>query len=174
MAVAEVETTARADHAAAGFGSDDVVIEVDALMRFREQLMHSLEIPVPLPADPDTGARLLDGFDTEYVRRYGVGGTALFQAVEVFAFRARASVAAGIPTPQAEARDAMPAQRTDVYWPGWGWTPTDVHRGSPHSTVPGPALIELAHTTIAVPPGASLSTGSRNELRLRLASPKES
>ncbi|WP_345126429.1 hydantoinase/oxoprolinase family protein, partial [Streptomyces chiangmaiensis] len=151
MTVTEVEATARADLAAAGFGGDDVVIEVDALMRFREQLMHSLEIPVPLPVGPDTGVRLLDGFDAEYVRRYGAGGTALFQAVQVFAFRARASVAAGIPTPQADAGDAVPAQRTDVYWPGRGWTPTDVHRGSPRGTVPGPALI-----------------------RLRLATPKES
>jgi N-methylhydantoinase A/acetone carboxylase, beta subunit len=175
--VSEVEAAARVDLAAAGFdGFDgvDVVVEVDALMRFREQLMHSLEIPVTLPAGPDAGTRLLADFDAEYVRRYGSGGTAMFQAVEVFAFRARASVAAGIPTPQPHAQDAVPTERADVYWPGQGWTPTEVHRGSPRGAVSGPALVELAHTTIAVPPGASLSTGPRNELRLQLATPKES
>lgn len=168
--VAEVEAAARADLAAAGFG-DDVVVEIDALMRFREQLMHSLEIPVTLPSD---GKRLLADFDAEYVRRYGSGGTAMFQTVEVFAFRARASVAAGIPIPAPHSEPAAPVEHADVYWPGRGWTSTEVHRGSVTGTVSGPALVELAHTTIAVPPGASLSTGTRNELRLQLPTTKES
>ncbi|QRP42951.1 hydantoinase/oxoprolinase family protein [Amycolatopsis sp. FDAARGOS 1241] len=168
--VAEVEAAARAELAAAGFGAD-VVVEIDALMRFREQLMHSLEIPVVLPAD---GKRLLADFDAEYVRRYGSGGTAMFQTVEVFAFRARASVAAGIPIPAPHSEPAVPVEQTEVYWPGSGWTPTAVHRGGVTGTVSGPALVELAHTTIAVPPGASLSTGSRNELRLQLPTSKES
>lgn len=168
--VAEVEAAARADLAASGFG-DDVVVEIDALMRFREQLMHSLEIPVTLPSD---GKRLLADFDAEYVRRYGSGGTAMFQTVEVFAFRARASVAAGIPIPAPHSEPAAPVEHADVYWPGRGWTSTEVHRGSVTGTVSGPALVELAHTTIAVPPGASLSTGTRNELRLQLPTTKES
>ncbi|WP_326836938.1 hydantoinase/oxoprolinase family protein [Amycolatopsis rhabdoformis] len=169
--VAEVTAAARADLAAAGFDGDQVVVEVDALMRFREQLMHSLEVPVRLPAD---GAQLLADFDVEYVRRYGAGGTAMFQAVEVFALRARASVASDIPVPvSGDERAAEPA-RADVYWPGRGWTATDVFSGAPAGAVSGPALVELAHTTIAVPPGATLSTGSHHELRLQLASPKES
>jgi N-methylhydantoinase A len=113
-------------------------------------------------------------FDAEYVRRYGSGGTAMFQAVEVFAFRARASVAAGIPAPEPHPAAAVPRERSDVYWPGRGWTATDVHRGTPTGTVSGPALVELAHTTIAVPPGAALSTGPRHELRLQLATPTTS
>ncbi|MFD1516919.1 hydantoinase/oxoprolinase family protein [Pseudonocardia yunnanensis] len=167
-AVAEVDVAARADLKAAGIDAGDAVVEVDALMRFREQLMHSLEIPVSRPG-PDVGTRLLADFDAEYVRRYGSGGTAMFQGIEVFAFRARASVAAAIPTPTATVgRSSAPAS-TDVYWPGRGWTATDVHRGIPAGTVTGPALVELAHTTIAVPPGASLATGGRSELRLQLS-----
>jgi N-methylhydantoinase A len=172
-AVAEAEKAARNELAAAGV-TGEVRIEVDALMRFREQLMHSLEIPVALPAGPDTGTALLAGFDEEYVRRYGSGGTALFQAVEVFALRARASVAADIPTPLPAIAQQSDPDRSDVYWPGRGWTATDVHRGAPAATVSGPALVELAHTTIAVPPGAALSTGPKGELRLVLSASKES
>jgi N-methylhydantoinase A len=69
---------------------------------------------------------------------------------------------------------AVPAERAEVYWPGRGWTSTEVHRGSVTATVCGPALVELAHTTIAVPAGASLSTGPRNELRLQFPTTKES
>ena len=160
-AVAEVEKAARAELAAAGV-TGEAHVEIDALMRFREQLMHSLEIPVT--------DDLQAAFDAEYIRRYGSGGTALFQAVEVFALRARASVAAGIPTPRAASEAASAPERTAVYWPGLGWTPTQVYRGAPRSTVTGPALVELAHTTIAVPPGATLSAGPKGELRLVLES----
>lgn len=172
-AVAEVEKAARAELATAGV-TGAVRLEIDALMRFREQLMHSLEVPVRLPADAGTGAELHAGFDAEYVRRYGSGGTALFQAVEVFALRARASVAAGIPIPLPDIASALAPERSPVYWPRLGWTPTDVHRGAPASVVTGPALVELAHTTIAVPPGATLSTGPKGELRLVLVSAEES
>jgi N-methylhydantoinase A len=138
-------------------------VEIDALMRYREQLMHRLEIPVSPPAD---GAALLAAFDGEYQRRYGEGGTALFEAVEVFALRARVSVPAGIPIARpAPAAPAEPEQ-SDVYWPGRGWTRTDVYRGAPGGTVTGPALVELPHTTVAVPHGASLAAGPLGELRL--------
>jgi hypothetical protein len=42
-----------------------------------------------------------------------------------------------------------------------------VYRGAPDGTVTGPALIELAHTTVAVPHRASLSAGLLGELRLK-------
>src|SRR5216683_2184225 len=74
-AVAELREAALADLAATGVAGD-ADVEIDALMRYREQLMHSLEIPVSPPADGDT---LLADFDKEYVRRYGDGGTSLFQ-----------------------------------------------------------------------------------------------
>ena len=167
-AVAEAEAQARADLAASGFAGDGVHVEIEALMRFREQLMHSLEIPVTLPAGPTTGADLLAAFDAEYVSRYGSGGTAMFQAVEVFALRARASVAANIPVPEPDTDGESAIEHSDVYWPGTGWARTEVHRGTPTDAVRGPALVEHAHTTIAVPPGGTLTTGSRHELRLLL------
>jgi N-methylhydantoinase A len=97
-AAAGLRDAALADLAAIGV-TGDAQVEIDALMRYREQLMHSLEIPVSPLAD---GVTLLADFDKEYVRRYGDGGTSLsgasagkstsaqlFQAVEVFALRAR-------------------------------------------------------------------------------------
>jgi len=162
-AVAAVRDAALADLAVTGVPGEPLV-EIDALMRYREQLMHSLEIPVSPSAD---GGNLLADFDKEYVRRYGDGGTALFQAVEVFALRARVSVPAGIPIARPELTASAEPEQADVYWPGHGWTSTDVHRGAPGGTVTGPALIELAHTTVAVPHGASLSAGPLGELRLK-------
>ena len=161
--VAEVRDAALAELAATGVTGEPVV-EIDALMRYREQLMHSLEIPVSSPPD---GAALLADFGREYTRRYGEGGTALFQAVEVFALRTRVSVPAGIPVPRPELTAAARPGQADVYWPGTGWTWTDVYRGVPGRTVTGPALVELPHTTVAVPPGASLSADPRGELHLK-------
>jgi N-methylhydantoinase A len=162
-AVAEVRDAALADLAATGV-TGDAHVEIDALMRYREQLMHSLEIPVPPTAD---GGTLLAGFDKEYVRRYGDGGTALFQAVEVFALRARVSVPAGIPVARPELSAPTGPAQTDVYWPGHGRTGTDVYRGTPEDMITGPALVELAHTTVAVPHGATLTPGPLGELRLK-------
>jgi N-methylhydantoinase A len=169
-AVAELRNAAMVDLAATGVGGDTRV-EIDALMRYREQLMHSLAIPVALPPD---GGTLLGDFDKEYVRRYGDGGTSLsgasaqlFQAVEVFALRARVSVPAGIPVPRPQPSAATERALAKVYWPGHGWRRTDVYRGAPADQVTGPALIELAHTTIAVPQGATLTAGPFGELHLK-------
>src|SRR5205807_1309301 len=143
-AVAELRDAALADLAATGVPGD-ANVEIDALMRYREQLMHRLEIPVSPPAD---------------------GGTSLFEAVEVFALRARVSVPAGIPVARPELSASAEPALTDVYWPGYGRIGTDVYRGAPQDLITGPALVELAHTTVAVPYGATLTTGPLGELRL--------
>jgi N-methylhydantoinase A len=162
-AVAELRDAALVDLAATAVAGD-AQVEIDALMRYREQLMHSLEIPVSPAAD---GGTLLADFDKEYVRRYGTGGTSLFQAVEVFALRARVSVPAGIPVARPELSVSTEPARTDVYWPGHGRAATDLYRGAPADMITGPALVELAHTTVAVPPGATQTAGSLGELRLK-------
>jgi N-methylhydantoinase A len=161
-AVAELRDAALADLAATGV-TGHAEVEIDALMRYHEQLMHSLEVPVSTPVD---GGALLADFDREYVRRYGDGGV-VFQAVEVFALRARVSVPAGIPVARPEPSASTEPAPTDVYWPGHGRTRTDVYRGVPKDTITGPALVELAHTTVAVPPGATLTAGPLGELHLK-------
>ena len=83
-----------------------------------------------------------------------------------FALRARVSVPAGIPVARPELSASAEPALTDVYWPGYGRTGTDVYRGAPEHMITGPALVELAHTTVAVPYGATLTTGPLGELRL--------
>lgn len=170
--ISDIDEQARKAIAEAGI-SGEVIVTIDALMRFHEQLMHSLEIPISLPSGPETGTELLDAFHAEYVRRYGSGGTALFQEVEIFAFRARASISSDITVADPPIDDTPTTATTPVYWPGAGWTDTPVHTGIPRSAINGPALVELAHTTIAVPDGAHLSYGPEHELRLTLSSSQE-
>jgi N-methylhydantoinase A len=171
--LAEVEDSARAALAKLDVGGQ-ARIEIDALMRYQEQLLHSLEVAVSLPTGADAGEQILASFNAEYTRRYGQAGTALFQQAQIFAFRARVSVPAGIPVPASHPDTEVEVTTTDVYWPGQGWTPTAVHTGIPAKPVHGPALVELAHTTIAVPPGAELSHAVSGELRLRLSASEES
>jgi N-methylhydantoinase A len=175
-AVEEAVRAARAAMAEAG-AEDEVVVTVVALMRFQEQLVNSLEIPMPLPVGPHTGRQLLDQFHAEYERRYGAGGTGLFGVAEVYALRARAAIASPVPpvvgTSAPGDGDDVATDATEVYWPTQHrWLTTAVFDGPAFADagrVPGPALVELPHTTIAVPPDATLSTGARGELRLQLA-----
>lgn len=151
-----------------------------ALMRYQEQLMHSLEVPIDgdgLDATPagreGLADRLAAGFTAEYARRYGASAASAFRAAEIFGLRVRARVSAapgeiggtGAPLP-GEAGRPVP-----VFWPDAGHRlPTTVYDGAglaDGSVLTGPALIELSHTTVAVPHGASL-TVDRGHLRLLL------
>jgi len=169
-AVAGLVKLARQAMADAGV-SDEPHIDVWALMRYQEQLMHALEVPV----DPveGNGADLAGRFTREYARRYGESAASAFQAAEVFTLRARARVpavarwaadGAGSPTGQA-------SRTTEVYWPDAGTRlATAVHDGGRlghGDTITGPALVELSHTTIAVPRAATL-TADRGHFRLLL------
>ncbi|MEA2617388.1 MAG: N-methylhydantoinase [Chloroflexota bacterium] len=175
VAVREAARAARAAMVEAGIDGR-AEVSVVALMRFQEQLVNSLEIPLPLPAGPDTGRQLLQRFHDEYQRRYGAGGTGLFGVAEVFALRARAALASSVPpvagTSGSGRGDGTATDTTEVYWPAQRrWLTTPVFDGpalARAGEVRGPALAELAHTTIAVPPEATLSTGPGGEIRLHL------
>jgi N-methylhydantoinase A len=151
-------------------------VSVVALMRFQEQLVNSLEIPLPQPVGPDTGRQLLERFHAEYQRRYGAGGAGLFGVVEVFALRARAALVSSVPpvtgTSGSGRGNATAIDLTEVYWPTQHqWLTSQVFDGPAFAEagqVRGPALVELAHTTIAVPPDATLSIGARGAIRLHL------
>ena len=149
-------------------------IDVWALMRYREQLMHSLEIPIDR-SDPDTAQTVVEQFWTEYERRYAVPASA-FQAVEIFALRVRARVPAPAraAAPPPEAIPEAPGEGSStaaVFWPDTGaWLDTEIIDGAALDgtrTIPGPALVELDHTTVAVPSGASV-TRDGPHLRLHL------
>jgi N-methylhydantoinase A len=136
-------------------------VDVWALMRYQEQLMHALEVPVDLAGSD--GAGLSRRFTQEYARRYGESAASAFQAAEIFTLRARARVpaAARWAGDDGAASPAGRAGRTaEVYWPDAGTRlGTAVHDGgrlSHGDEITGPALVELSHTTIAVPRAATL------------------
>jgi N-methylhydantoinase A/oxoprolinase/acetone carboxylase beta subunit len=138
--------------------------------------MHALEVPVD-PADGN-GAALAGRFTREYARRYGESAASAFQAAEIFTLRARARVPAaarwagdGSQSPAGSPAGSR-ARTAEVYWPDAGMRlATAVHDGgrlSHGDTITGPALVELSHTTIAVPRAATL-TADRGHFRLLLA-----
>jgi N-methylhydantoinase A len=170
-AVASLVKLARQAMADAGV-TQEPHVDVWALMRYQEQLMHALEVPVD-PADLD-GAGLSRRFTQEYARRYGESAASAFQAAEIFTLRARARVpaAARWAGDDGTASPAGRASRTaEVYWPDAARRlATVVHDGgrlSHGDAITGPALVELSHTTIAVPRAATL-TADHGHFRLRL------
>jgi N-methylhydantoinase A len=156
-AVEQAEAAARASLP----GQDPELSRV-ALMRYAEQLLQS--VPVTLrdgPIDDDACAQLLRDFDAEYERQFGAFAKALFQAVEVFAVRVEARVPGSVrdvrPLEQAVAAD--PVGERDVHWPEHGALATPIYDGSAladHQRIDGPAVIELAYTTVPVAPGQQL------------------
>jgi N-methylhydantoinase A len=166
------DTLARAEHAMADAGiTQRPQIDLWALMRYQEQLMHALEVPID---DAISASRLVERFVQEYAQRYGTSAASAFQAAEVFALRARARVAgtaADIAPVGPVAGAAVTAATVQVFWPDAGQRlETAVHDGvglAGGQTVAGPALVELPHTTVAVPQGATL-TADRGHFRLLL------
>ena len=164
--LAEVTGTVEANAAAAmrdsGFDTGAVLFDRLAVMRYAEQFLHDLPIPVPPgPVDRQTCERLAARFDEEYVRLYGEGARSIFQAVEIFGMRVRARVPLGFVTAATRASTHNGGQRTitgdhvrQVYWPDErAWVPTAVHAGrelKAGDRVHGPAVVELPYTTIAV------------------------
>jgi N-methylhydantoinase A len=169
-AVTDVIARARQSMMDAGV-AEEPQVEVWALMRYQEQLMHALEVPVDL--DGEAG-QLVERFVHEYAQRYGASAASAFQAAEVFALRARARVAGSAPDaiPAAANRAGAGGRVVPVFWPDAGErTDTMVYDGTRlagGATVSGPALVELPHTTVAVPRGATL-TADRGHFRLLLA-----
>lgn len=170
--LAAVTERARLSMTAAGL-TQEPVIEAWALMRYAEQLMHSLEVPLTL--DGEAGGeglaqRLAGQFTQEYARRYGAAAASAFQAAEIFALRVRAGVPAPAGPPGGPASgpaaviatQVAPVATAGVYWPDAGQRlDTAVYDGGQlgdGTRLAGPALVELPHTTVAVPHGAALES----------------
>jgi N-methylhydantoinase A len=170
--------------------AEDPQIDIWALMRYQEQLMHRLEVPLD-PADRGGHPARADGlsaqFTREYARRYGPSAASAFQAAEIFALRVRARVPAATRAITGTAASApgtgpgtgtaagSPTRTVPVFWPDAGKrVATTVYDGGGFTDggeITGPALVELPHTTIAVPRAASL-TADRGHFRLLLPAPE--
>jgi N-methylhydantoinase A len=163
-AVDQAEASARA----AMPGSDPALRRV-ALMRYAEQLLQS--VPVPIgdgPLDKAACARLLTNFDAEYERQFGAFAKALFQAVEVFAVRVEARVPGDVRDVHAQPppESARPTAERRVHWPDHGPAETPIYDGTTlagDQAIDGPAVIELAYTTVPVAPGQRLTRAARTD-----------
>jgi len=154
----ELEGRARAQLAEEGFTGDAVEIRRFADMKFNLQI-HQVEVPVPGGTlGPAEAEAQVDRFVERYEQVYGAGSAFTGAGVQAGVFRV--SARGRVRTPSlvqrpADGRRPEPATR-DVYWDGRGFTPTAVHRGEelgPGAEVAGPAIVEMAETTIVVPPG---------------------
>ena len=156
-AVEEAEAGARA-----ALPGHEPALQRVAIMRYAEQQLQALPVPIADgPIDEDACARLLADFDREYERQFGPFAKALFQAVEVFAVRVEARVAAPAAelTTPARTEPAAPIGERRVFWPDHGRLPTAIYDGmalAHGQRVAGPAVVELAHTTVPVAPGQHL------------------
>jgi N-methylhydantoinase A len=163
-AVAQAEATARASLP----GHTPQLSRV-ALMRYAEQLLQS--VPVLLadgPIDAAACARLLHDFDAEYERQFGAFAKALFQAVEVFAVRVEARVPGDVTDVAAIAAPGASSASSErvVHWPGHGALDTPIYDGAAlgaDQRIDGPAVIELAYTTVPVAPGQHLTRDPEND-----------
>jgi N-methylhydantoinase A len=168
-AVASLEEVATSAMLESGFDAQALAFERVAMMRYAEQFLH--ELPLPLPAgalDEHACEELAARFDGEYTRLYGEGARSIFQTVEIFGIRVRARVKLGFVPAVDGTAASNGAARTlasdhvrQVYWPDErAWVPTAVHDGSdlrPGHRVNGPAVIELPYTTVAVAAGQLLT-----------------
>jgi N-methylhydantoinase A len=176
LARAVADTVARARQSMVDAGvTGEPRIDLWALMRYQEQLMHALEVPVDTDGESGLADRLVQRFVHEYAQRYGASAASAFQAAEVFALRARARVPGSAPdaAPAAPAAGGADARPVPVFWPDAGERlDTAVYDGAllrDGDRIAGPALVELPHTTVAVPRGATL-TADRGHLHLLLPS----
>jgi N-methylhydantoinase A len=167
---------ARALDAARVQGLDPAALVTERIgfLRYRGQYFQSLALPLPDADAADFNDALRQMFNAEYARLHGEGALVMLQDVELFSLRVRLTLPlaarTGSGTPPGDSPRAR--SRRPVFWPGGtDWVDTDVWDGAqlrPGDVVPGPAIIELAHTTVAVAPGQSLAADRLGNLVLTL------
>jgi len=171
------------DHAEAELAADDIAPERRHL-RFALDMRHKgqineveVEIGGAELAEADLPG-LHDAFVAQYERLYGQGASLPGARLEIVTFRCRAAAETLKPRlTQSEnlsetiaADAARPARR--IYWSEPGETmDTPVFEGEklvPGNSVPGPAIVETADTTVAVHPGQTLSVDAFGNFELTL------
>lgn len=181
--VGSVEDQARAAMRDAGFAPEQVTVEHTALARYAEQYLQELELPLPaLSGDPlATAEAMTESFRAQYRRLFGEAALAVFQAIEIFTVRVTARVDLGTASLQAVAAGPAaappiaPVRHRDVFWPGVEASQeTAVYDDtpSPGQRIDGPAVIQLAHTSISVAPGQHLETDAAGNAVLTLKGTK--
>jgi N-methylhydantoinase A len=154
----------RADAWLAGHAERQTVVQHEVDLRYKGQ-HHELSVPVPdAPWDADDLATVRARFVAAHEERYGYAVPD--EPMEIVTCRIVATVPSGwdgggrVAVPAAGERVA-PAEASSrpVLWNGAdGFVPTAVHVRSaltPGAALAGPAIVEQADSTVALPPGSS-------------------
>lgn len=175
---ADLERLAVHEMTAAGFNGDSIRLHRSALGRYAGQFLQELVLPMDDGEVGDVTAKALEeAFLTEYSRLYGKAALSAFHTPEIFMIRVSATVELGVGTAPSTSGDGG-AQRPSrpVFWPGDNeWTDTAVYDGPPAlgSRIPGPALVQLPHTTISVSTGWQLNTDGTGNCVLAIEEEQE-
>jgi N-methylhydantoinase A len=159
---------------AQGLDPAALVTERIGFLRYRGQYFQSLALPLPDADAADFNAALRESFNAEYARLHGEGALVMLQDVELFSLRVRLTLPLDARTGSTSttAEPPRPQSRRPVFWPGGtDWVDTDIWDGSrlrPGDEIAGPAIVELAHTTVAVAPDQSLTADRLGNLVLTL------
>jgi N-methylhydantoinase A len=173
-ALAELEDRALAGARAQGLHPDRLTVERSGFFRYSGQYFQSLALPIRDVGSANFNASLRAHFNAEYARLYGPGALVMRQEVELFNLRIRLvePLEASLVHSQAQGTPPRPVGERPVYWPGeMRWIDTAVWDGDrlrPGDRLEGPAVVELAHTTVAVAPGQRLSADPFGNLLLDL------
>jgi N-methylhydantoinase A len=164
----KLEATALQSMQEAGFALEDIRLERAVLTRYATQYMQELSLPLGAGEVTETMVGALgDTFSAEYSRLYGSAALSAFHTVEIFSIRVIATAVRHGQAIESRTHEQStesghdPDNEREVFWPDEGrWITTGVYLSPPpHGVVvDGPAVVQLAHTTISVPPGQSLET----------------
>lgn len=172
----EAEASARMERQ--GIGRERLAITRHADMRYSLQV-NELEVPAP-DGEYDEGAiaELVDRFEREYERVYGEGTGYAAAGFTITGLRVRCRAQGrshgGVGTDQGDGGPAMEphaSRRVNFYSTGLEPEEVPIYRPGvppPGATLAGPAILELADTTIVVPHGANLAVDPRGSLNISL------
>jgi N-methylhydantoinase A/oxoprolinase/acetone carboxylase beta subunit len=159
--VRRLEARALRDLIGEGYTPEQVVFELELDMKFGGQLnVKRAKSPVLRLQSPEDVKAVWDQFTDEYARSYSPLGVYPEGGVEIENFVLYATVPNEPAAPMAaqyggtRPDNAYKGARK-AYWEGRGFCDTPVYQMEAleyGNVVPGPAIIEAAHTTVVVPP----------------------
>jgi N-methylhydantoinase A len=174
---AELEDKARRQLIDEGFAADRTTLERSIGMRYVAQVSY-LEIPVPRrELDQAAMDQLLKDFETVYAQRYGEGAGYREAGIEVLKQRVRAvGLLPAIEVARSKKsrkrlEGARKGERPVYWWERERFEETPIYNGDLLATghkVEGPAIIELAYTTVPVRPNQSAAIDSYGNLALKV------
>jgi N-methylhydantoinase A len=155
-----------------GFADDSVQLLRYLDLKYTGQL-YEVEISVPGDLTGQAGAELADRFSQMYDELYGAGAGYREVGLEIVNFRVRALGKTKQVPPEASSNGAGPPKlhgKRNVFWPYERETlETAIYRptGAAEIDIKGPAIIELADTSVPVPPGSHVTSRPDRSLILR-------